>query len=170
MVSHLRARWLLSLQQWHSSQVTSSTKRTTFQLQEDPAKGVSLRLATLRLIYVEAQLLIVLSAVARNMQSPAYNLKYAQSISSLASPLAAIKGTPGSPDYDNDVLGLLISNDVLDFGSGAWYLASQCSDAIRSGLQSRNQAGFEAYVSECINTTDQNGGRLEYWKRANAAL
>ena len=124
---------------------------------------------TLRLSYVKPQLLIVLPAVARNMQMASYNLKYVQSIPSLASPLAAITGTSGSVDYDNAVLGLVISSDVLDFGSGAWFLASQCSSAVRSGLQSGNQAGFEAYVRNCVQT-DPTSDRLVYWKRAIAAL
>ncbi|MCJ1236046.1 hypothetical protein MMC14_004023 [Varicellaria rhodocarpa] len=105
----------------------------------------------------------------RNMQMASYNLKYVQSIPSLASPLAAITGTSGSVDYDNAVLGLVISSDVLDFGSGAWFLASQCSSAVRSGLQSGNQAGFEAYVRNCVQT-DPTSDRLVYWKRAIAAL
>ncbi|KAL8735874.1 MAG: hypothetical protein Q9181_002652 [Wetmoreana brouardii] len=56
----------------------------------------------------------------RNMQSPEFNLKYAKSIPALQSKLAAAGSDPKA------VLGLLTANGEYDFGSGAWYLATQC--------------------------------------------
>lgn len=62
----------------------------------------------------------------RNMQSADFNQKYAMSIPGLAPKVAAVAN-------DADAIrGLLTSNDYYDFGSGAWFLATQCTPAVRS--------------------------------------
>ncbi len=97
------------------------------------------------------------------MQSPAYNLKYAQSIPALAPYLALIQTSNVTA-----VLDLLIKYKNYDFGSGAWFLASQCDASVSSGLQSGSAAGFSAYLA-CIGTTETSA-RDAYYQRAVAAL
>lgn len=82
----------------------------------------------------------------RNMQSAAFNLKYAQSIPAVASQLAS--GSAG-PDA---ALNLLIANPYIDFASAAWFLTSQCPSA-RPELQAGNMAGYITYVTGCLGTT-----------------
>ncbi|KAL9131127.1 MAG: hypothetical protein Q9175_006849 [Cornicularia normoerica] len=99
----------------------------------------------------------------RNMQSPEYNLKYAQSIPALAPYLKEIQTSNVAA-----VLNLLIKYTNYDFGSAAWFLSSQCSDSVRSGLQSGSAAGFSAYIT-CIGTTETSD-RDAYHQRAVTAL
>lgn len=85
----------------------------------------------------------------RNMQMAKYNAPYAKA------------------------LGLSIEQammqDEASFGSAAWYLATQCSPTTRPGMWGGSQAGFEAYVTQCVGAT-MDGLRLQYWERAVAAL
>lgn len=98
----------------------------------------------------------------RNMQSAAFNLLYAQSIPDLASYIAGVSGPNGVRD-------LLTGSDLYDFGSGAWFLATQCSQAVRAGLQNQGLAGWKAYISNCVGTSPTED-RQAYWERANTAL
>ena len=99
----------------------------------------------------------------RNMQSPAYNLKYAMSIPALAPYLDAIQTSNVVA-----VLDLLIKYTNYDFGSAAWFLTSQCDQNVISGLQSGSAAGFSAYLA-CIGTTETSD-RDAYYQRAVTAL
>ena len=103
------------------------------------------------------------------MQSGQYNVLYAQSIPTLTSSLTAITSTPGSDDYKNAVLELLIHDDTLDFGSGAWFLTSQCPSAVRSQVQAGTQTGFETYMLNCVGVPSDTA-RLAYWQRGIKAL
>ena len=97
----------------------------------------------------------------RNMQSAAFNLKYAQSMPQFASQLA-----PGAgPDA---VLGLLIANPDVDFASAAWFLTTQCP-ASRPELRSGNMAGWTTYVTGCLGTTATDD-RHAYAQRAYQVL
>ena len=99
----------------------------------------------------------------RNMQSPTYNLKYAQSIPELK---------PNMTDIDTSdvtaVLKLLTYYSNYDFGSGAWFFATQCDPTIRSGLQRGGAAGFSKYLG-CIGTTETSD-RDAYYQRAKSVL
>ncbi|KAL5360908.1 hypothetical protein BJX96DRAFT_151045 [Aspergillus floccosus] len=99
----------------------------------------------------------------RNMQSPAFNKKYAASIPALSEKLAPVADDPVK------VLDLLLADEKYDFGSGAWFLTSQCSDAVRKELQSGSEAGWRQYIQECVGT-DANDDRKAYWQRAVQAL
>ncbi|RHZ51867.1 uncharacterized protein CDV56_100690 [Aspergillus thermomutatus] len=101
--------------------------------------------------------------IARNMQSPAFNAKYAASLPALADKLKDVSGDPAG------VLDLLLANEEYDFGSGAWFLATQCSQDVRSELQSGSEAGWQKYISSCVGT-DANEERKAYWTRAVQAL
>ncbi|GIK06465.1 hypothetical protein Aspvir_002115 [Aspergillus viridinutans] len=99
----------------------------------------------------------------RNMQSPAFNAKYAASLPALADKLKGVSGDPAG------VLDLLLSNEEYDFGSGAWFLTTQCSQDVRSELQSGSEAGWQKYITSCVGT-DANEERKAYWTRAVQAL
>jgi hypothetical protein len=97
------------------------------------------------------------------MQSPTFNSKYASSLPSLADKLPSVPNSPA------DLLDLLRANEAFDFGSGAWFLTTQCSDDVRSALQKGDEAGWERYITGCVGTsvTDE---RKSYWERAVKAL
>ncbi|KAL8842735.1 MAG: hypothetical protein Q9170_000391 [Blastenia crenularia] len=99
----------------------------------------------------------------RNMQYPQYNMKYAQSIPALKDKLAAVGSDPKA------VLALLTANGEYDFGSGAWFLMTQCSDTVRAGLKTGSLAGWQSYITECIHTT-ATPDRQAYWERAAKAM
>ncbi|GKZ72129.1 hypothetical protein AnigIFM56816_010283 [Aspergillus niger] len=99
----------------------------------------------------------------RNMQSPSYNSKYAASLPALAGQLSSVSGDP------TGVLNLLLANEDYDFGSGAWFLTTQCSASVRSQLQSGSEAGWAAYITDCVGT-NANDDRKAYWTRATQAL
>ena len=112
--------------------------------------------------------------IARNMQSAAFNLLYAGSIPALSSSLQAItagatSASSLSTTQQNDVRGLLTANETYDFGSGAWFLTSQCTESVRSGLQNGSQEGWEEYITGCIGTT-VTSDRMAYWQRAMQAF
>ncbi|RAL07776.1 uncharacterized protein BO97DRAFT_377894 [Aspergillus homomorphus CBS 101889] len=99
----------------------------------------------------------------RNMQSPAFNAKYAASIPALAEPLKSASGDVTA------TLDLLRAVPEYDFGSGAWFLTTQCSSTVRAQLQKGGQAGWEAFITGCVGT-DANDERKAYWTRAVGAL
>lgn len=100
---------------------------------------------------------------ARNMQSPAYNAKYASSIPAISDKVAAANGDAGQ------ILDILLADEEYDFGSGAWFLTTQCDQSVRQALQSGNEEGWSGYISGCIGT-DANEGRKGYWESAVKAL
>ncbi|WEW56829.1 hypothetical protein PRK78_002284 [Emydomyces testavorans] len=95
----------------------------------------------------------------RNMQLADWNARYAASIPELKQQL-----DKGCLDRDK-ILDLLLSKDEYDFGSAAWYLTSQCSAEVRSGLQSGTQDGWEKYITGCVETKVSDE-RLQYWQKA----
>ncbi|KAJ5107619.1 hypothetical protein N7456_004294 [Penicillium angulare] len=99
----------------------------------------------------------------RNMQSPAFNKKYAASIPALKDKIPAVSNSPA------DLLDLLRDNETYDFGSGAWFLTSQCSKDVRSALQTGSETGWQRYISDCVGTSVTDD-RKEYWERAVKAL
>ncbi|PKY04474.1 hypothetical protein P168DRAFT_311024 [Aspergillus campestris IBT 28561] len=98
----------------------------------------------------------------RNMQSPTYNQKYAASLPDIAD------AAKQASDADK-VLDLLVKNKEYDFGSGAWFLTTQCEEDVRKRLQSGSEEGWKAYIRDCVGT-EANGERREYWERAVNAL
>ncbi|KAJ6150118.1 hypothetical protein N7471_001317 [Penicillium samsonianum] len=99
----------------------------------------------------------------RNMQSPSFNKKYASSLPELKDKLAGVSNSPA------DLLDLLRSDGATDFGSGAWFLTTQCSKEVRSALADGSETGWQRYISDCVGTsvTDE---RREYWERAVKAI
>lgn len=104
------------------------------------------------------------------MQMANYNLLYAQSIPALSHNLSAVTtatSTAGLSDDQLNAIRALVLPDEYSWGSGAWFLTSQCA-GIRSQLQAGGQAGYESYLG-CIGTSVTDD-RLAYWKRANIAF
>ncbi|KAJ9301364.1 hypothetical protein DTO271G3_1499 [Paecilomyces variotii] len=100
----------------------------------------------------------------RNMQSPTYNTKYASSLPDLKSKLSSsVTSNPAG------LLDLLLANEDYDFGSGAWFLTTQCEDSVRKQLQTGSESGWQAYISQCVGTTVTDE-RKAYWQRAVKAL
>ncbi|PLB41791.1 uncharacterized protein BDW47DRAFT_122242 [Aspergillus candidus] len=99
----------------------------------------------------------------RNMQSPTYNQKYASSLPDIAD-----AAEQASSDADK-VLDLLVDKTEYDFGSGAWFLTTQCGDDVRKQLQSGSEKGWKAYIRDCVGT-EANRERRGYWERAVDAL
>lgn len=106
----------------------------------------------------------------RNMMMPNYVLLYAKSIPALATPLAAITTSDSITGLSDDQLNAiraLVLPDAYTWGSGAWFLTTQCASA-RPALQAGGEAGFAAYMS-CLGVT-ATSDRLAYWTRANTAF
>ncbi|MCJ1422019.1 hypothetical protein MMC32_008388 [Xylographa parallela] len=105
----------------------------------------------------------------RNMQSASFNLLYAKSIPALAPSIAALTGGSAigalSVSQLNQVRALLTGNDYYDFGSAAWFLTTQCSAAVRAGLQTGTLAGWQTYVTDCIGTS-ATSDRQRIWEIA----
>ena len=99
----------------------------------------------------------------RNMQSPKYNLEYAQSIPALKDKLAAAGTDPKA------VLALLTADGNLDFGSAAWFLTTQCSADVRTALQAGTKEGWKSYITKCVLTT-VTPQREAIWNRAMMAF
>lgn len=101
---------------------------------------------------------------------PNYVLLYAKSIPALATPLAAITTSDSITGLSDDQLNAiraLVLPDAYTWGSGAWFLTTQCASA-RPALQAGGEAGFAAYMS-CLGVT-ATSDRLAYWTRANTAF
>lgn len=101
--------------------------------------------------------------IARNMQSPSFNLQYAKSLDKIRDKVAEAKGDKAQ------ILDLLLADKEYDFGSGAWFLTTQCQSGVREKLSSGSDEGWEGYVKNCVGT-DANEGRKGYWKKAVEAL
>ncbi|KXG51236.1 uncharacterized protein PGRI_068080 [Penicillium griseofulvum] len=99
----------------------------------------------------------------RNMQSPAYNKKYASSLPELKDKLPSVSNSPA------ELLDLLRNDPVTDFGSGAWFLTTQCSKEVRAALADGSEMGWQRFISDCVGTsvTDE---RKAYWERAVKAI
>ena len=96
------------------------------------------------------------------MQSPDFNKKYAASI-------PALKDKAASVSDPADLLDLLRNDGATDFGSGAWFLTTQCSKEVRSALADGSESGWQKYISDCVGTSVDDD-RKAYWERAVKAL
>ncbi|KAH8431281.1 uncharacterized protein LDX57_008943 [Aspergillus melleus] len=99
----------------------------------------------------------------RNMQSPAFNAQYAASLSGIADQAVSLAADPAG------LLDLLLEDEAKDFGSGAWFLTSQCTPDVRTQLQSGSVDGWASFISGCVGT-EASGDRQAYWQRAVEAL
>ncbi|KAK8085620.1 hypothetical protein PG997_006891 [Apiospora hydei] len=101
-----------------------------------------------------------------NMQMYPNNVKYAASIPDLKTKAASF--TDNSPDAQKNELLAMVTDDKYNFGSGAWYLMTQCDSATQQALAKGDDAGFAAYM-KCVGVTVTDD-RNAYWQRAKKAF
>ncbi|KAI9371673.1 hypothetical protein BJX61DRAFT_543431 [Aspergillus egyptiacus] len=99
----------------------------------------------------------------RNMQSPAFNKLYAESLPELEGRLEGVKDDPAA------LLDLLLEDPAVDFGSAAWFLTTQCEEKVRVALRSGSEEGWRGYIVDCVGT-EANQERRGYWSDAVKAL
>ena len=91
-------------------------------------------------------------------------------VTQLAIAIPAIQGALSPVMNDPvEVLNEVLTNDVYDFASAAWFLQTQCSKDIEAGLQTGGLAGWQNYITSCVSTT-ATSDRQEYYERALKAF
>lgn len=99
------------------------------------------------------------------MLMPDFVAEYATSIPKVASQAAG---------KDPATVLALVQPNEFSFGSAAWFYSTKCSQSIKQGVQTGGKAGWEAFITQCVQTTfDPSGGatsRQAYWQRATEAL
>ena len=101
------------------------------------------------------------------MMMPNFVSQYAANIPEIASQTSG-----------KDAAGVLalVQPDQYSFGSAAWFYSTQCSQAVKQQVQTGGQAGWETFITQCVQTTVEEGEgegantRLGYWQRACQAL
>ena len=101
------------------------------------------------------------------MMSPTNVAKYVASIS-------AVSAQATSSTDPASVLDLVLE-DQYTFASAAWYYSTQCSAGVKSQLQTGTQAGWEGFLTGCVDLTSsdlaaEGAARNAYWNRAVVAL
>ncbi|KAF2035835.1 hypothetical protein EK21DRAFT_96455 [Setomelanomma holmii] len=87
----------------------------------------------------------------RMMAMPNFVAEYATKVAG-ANAVAAASAVGGDAGL-NAVLALVNSDDEKSFGSAAWYLATKCTTAVRTGLQAETTDGWHAFLTQCVGTT-----------------
>ncbi|KAM3514709.1 hypothetical protein MY11210_001680 [Beauveria gryllotalpidicola] len=103
-----------------------------------------------------------------NMQMAPFNLLYAKSIDGVKEKVADVKTVDGlAPEKLDEILSL-VTPDEYNFGSGAWFLATQCPETVRDSLRKDIDSGFQAHMG-CVGV-DVTDNRKEYLTRAKQAF
>ncbi|KAI1077170.1 hypothetical protein F5B20DRAFT_583661 [Whalleya microplaca] len=108
-----------------------------------------------------------------NMQMFKYNLQYAKSIPALQSQVKDIQESETDVNTMNKVRDL-VKDDKYNFGSGPWFMATFCADAmdallVGAGHEGNNvDDGFSKYMS-CVGVT-LDSERTAFWQRAKQAF
>jgi hypothetical protein len=104
-----------------------------------------------------------------NMQMAEFNLKYAKSIEKLEPQVANVTTVDGQSDAElNRILDLVVVDDY-NFGSGAWFLRSECGEKVLSALNKDIDTGFAAHM-ECVGVDADNEERQAYLTLAKEAF
>ncbi|KAK4631363.1 hypothetical protein CLAFUW4_02426 [Fulvia fulva] len=99
----------------------------------------------------------------RNMQSPAFNEKYAEYLATVpGSGITEEQVEAAKAKGPADVLEL-VNGDRWGFGSAAWFIGTQCSEDVRKGLDLGTQVGFERGLTECAGT-EVTADRISGWR------
>lgn len=98
----------------------------------------------------------------RNMQSPEFNQKYATYLNSIGKISSSDLQAAGT---DPTKILNLLEPDQFSFASAAWFLDTQCTPDIRTGLQAGTEDGYNAYLTTCIGTTS-TPDRITGWQAA----
>ncbi|KAH0371871.1 hypothetical protein KCU65_g1550, partial [Aureobasidium melanogenum] len=104
----------------------------------------------------------------RNMQSPAFTLKYAEWLAAnmTDSGISMQQVQEAGKEGPVQVLAL-VNGSRWSFASAAWFLTTQCNEEISQGLATSTEEGWETYMTECVGTTVTDD-RTAIWKKAIA--
>jgi hypothetical protein len=106
-----------------------------------------------------------------NMQSAAFNLLYAKSIPELAPQFQQFSSADAMTPDDKEALLDALMPDEYNFGSGPWFLTTQCGQEVMNLLDSSPDAGFDAYMRCIVVPMDPiDPKRTAYWQNAKAAF
>jgi hypothetical protein len=104
----------------------------------------------------------------RNMQSPAFNLRYALWLAANMTDSGISLQQVDEAEKEGSVQVLaLVNNQRWSFASAAWFLATQCNEEIGQGLATSTEEGWETYLTHCVGTTVTDD-RTAIWKKAIA--
>ena len=107
-----------------------------------------------------------------NMQMIKYNVKYAMEFPELHEKIKAIEITPENadavtPEQQNELLDLVTPDDY-NFGSGPWFLRTQCPSSIEDFNRSAEK-GWDSYM-KCVGVDANEEGRRELFEAALASV
>ena len=100
----------------------------------------------------------------RNMQSPAFNTKYADWIAVNGQDTSITQGSVAAASSDPAALLDLINTDRWSFASAAWFVSTQCDASQIQALGDGSQSSFESYLTGCVGTTVTED-RIAGWKK-----
>lgn len=100
----------------------------------------------------------------RNMQSPAFNTKYADWIVANGADSTITTASVAAAANDPAALLNLINTDKWSFASAAWFLTTQCDASQVAALGDGSQASFESYLTQCVGTTVTDD-RIAGWEK-----
>ena len=102
------------------------------------------------------------------MQSPEYNLKYAQWLASVCKNCGITGAEVKKAQAEGPVKVLdLVNSDEWGFGSAAWFLSTQCDSSVKEGLKAGTEEGWNNYLSQCVGTS-ATVDRTATWRKAMA--
>ncbi|KAI0010992.1 hypothetical protein F4779DRAFT_262957 [Xylariaceae sp. FL0662B] len=103
-----------------------------------------------------------------NMQMFNYNLQYAKTFDELKPQVQGVDPNTQDPAVKNMVRDL-VKDDKYNFGSGPWFLTSQCPDAFNALIAGPGlDDGFAQYMA-CVDV-EIDEDRRAYWTRAKQAV
>jgi hypothetical protein len=100
----------------------------------------------------------------RNMQSPAFNAKYAEWIAANGQDGTVTEGSVAAVASDPATLLDSINTDKWSFASAAWFVSTQCGASQVQALGDGSQASFVAYLTGCVGTTATED-RIAGWEK-----
>jgi hypothetical protein len=103
----------------------------------------------------------------RIMAMPDYVKQYATAI--VGADVVAEAEAKGGDEGLKAVLALVNGDDEKSFGSGAWFVSTQCSKDVRAGLVAETKDGWHKFLAECVNTKP-NAERDPAWIAAIAKV
>lgn len=103
----------------------------------------------------------------RNMQSPAFNAKYADWIAANGNDAGITSESVAAVASEPAALLDLINTDKWSFASAAWFISTQCGTSQVQSLGDGSQASFESYLTSCVGTTVTDD-RIAGWKKVVA--
>ncbi|CAK1355365.1 hypothetical protein CB0940_00905 [Cercospora beticola] len=104
----------------------------------------------------------------RNMQSPAFNEKYAAWIVANGNDANITQDRVAAASAQGPAQLLdLINTDKWSFASAAWFISTQCDASHVAALADGSQTSFENYLTDCVGTTVTDE-RISGWSKVVA--